>query len=102
MQTKYQPKKRALQELKQSILGLVMACPFDQTNPPDCQLCEIRQLDLKMRFQWVSGLTLAEAKGIWATHEECIMTKESHEFKVNGPTHLTCVTRRRHADPPTT
>jgi hypothetical protein len=70
------PKKRDLQELKLLILGLSMACPLDQKNPPDCQLCEIRKLELKTRFQWVSRLTLAEAEGIWAAHEKCKMTKE--------------------------
>jgi hypothetical protein len=72
-------KKRGLPELRQLILGLAMACPFDQSNPPACQLYEIRNLGLKERFQWVSKLTLSEAEGIWAIHEKCINTKECQE-----------------------
>jgi hypothetical protein len=72
------PYPKRLEELKQSILGLVMACPFDQKNPSGCQLCEIRKLDLKLRYQWVSSLTIEEAEAIWATHEKCMISKECH------------------------
>ena len=61
------PKKSTLQELKESILGLVLACPFDGTKPPDCRLSKVRQLNLRMRFEWVNGLKLEEAESIWAT-----------------------------------
>jgi len=67
--------------LAQSILGLTVACPFDQTNPPGCQLCEIRKLDLKTRFQWVSKLTLSEAQAIWGNHDKCLATKERRKAK---------------------
>jgi hypothetical protein len=95
----FQPKKRTLQELKQLILGLTMACPFDQTNPTSCQLCEFRKLDLKERFQWTSRLTLEEAETIWANHEQCMLTREDmthHEgpAELNGHNHST-----RHANP---
>ncbi|HWZ93722.1 MAG TPA: hypothetical protein VNW30_00865 [Opitutaceae bacterium] len=81
MPTPHVPKKRTLQELKQLVLGLSIACPFDQKNPLSCQLHEIRKLDLKTRFQWVSRLTLAEAEGIWASHEKCVLEKESPKQK---------------------
>ncbi len=71
------PKKPALYELRQSILGLILACPFDGTNPPDCQLCEIRKFSLKTRFEWVNGLTLEEAEAVWANHEKCSMMKKT-------------------------
>jgi len=75
------PKKPDLQELKQSILGLILACPVDGTNPPDCQLCEIRKLSLRMRFEWVNGLTLEEAEAVWINHEKCSMAKECRGSK---------------------
>ena len=77
----HEPRKRTLQELKQLILGLTMACPFDQTNPSSCQLHEIRKLDLKERFQWSARLTQEEAESIWANHEKCILTKEEQKSK---------------------
>ncbi|MGA3006443.1 MAG: hypothetical protein ABSE59_01000 [Opitutaceae bacterium] len=67
----------SLTKLKQAVFGLSMVCPFDQSNPCDCQICEIRKLDLKDRFEWVSRLTKAEAEMIWAKHEECLKTKEA-------------------------
>jgi Fe-S-cluster containining protein len=76
MLTHRPPKKPDLNELRQSILGLILACPFDGTNPPDCQLYEIRQLSLKTRFEWVNGLTLEEAEAVWTNHEKCLMTKK--------------------------
>jgi hypothetical protein len=73
--------KPDLPELRQSILGLILACPFDGTKPPDCQLCEIRQLSLRLRFEWVNSLTIEEAAGIWATHEKCLTRKECQQSK---------------------
>jgi hypothetical protein len=70
------PPKATLQELKESILSLVLACPFDGTKPPDCPLSKVRQLSLRTRFEWVNGLNLEEAEGLWATHEKCLMAKE--------------------------
>ncbi len=73
--------KPDLHELRQSILSLVLACPFDGTKSPDCQLCELRQLNLKTRFEWINGLTLQEAEGIWAAHEKCLTRKECQHAK---------------------
>jgi hypothetical protein len=74
-------KNEDLQELKESILGLVLACPFDGTKPPDCQLCEIRKRSLRARFEWANGLTLEEAENVWATHEKCLMAKKCRGSK---------------------
>jgi hypothetical protein len=76
MPTPKLPEKPGLDIFKQAVFGLVVACPFDQKSPPDCQLCEIQRLDLKERFAWVSALTQAEAKSIWAHHEKCLMEKK--------------------------
>jgi hypothetical protein len=81
MLTRQPVTKPSLQELKQSILGLVLACPFDGTKPPDCQLCEFRKLPLRTRFEWVNALTLEEAEGIWATHEKCLMLKQCRKAR---------------------
>jgi hypothetical protein len=74
-------KKPNLQEPKQSILGLVLACPFDGTKPPDCQLCEFRRLPLGTRFEWVNALTLEEAEAIWGTHEKCLVLKQCQKSR---------------------
>jgi hypothetical protein len=68
-----------LQLLRQAVLGLTPACPFDQTNPPSCQLSKIRKLGLKGRFEWVEGLTLLEARAIWSNHDKCLMKKERRQ-----------------------
>jgi hypothetical protein len=66
---------------RQAVLGLTVACPFDQTNPPDCQLCEIRKIDLNARFEWISKLTLTEAQAILIHHDQCLLTKENRRAK---------------------
>jgi hypothetical protein len=79
-----QPKKRSLPlQLKQSLFGLSIECPFDGKNPPGCQICDIRKLDIKARFEWVSRLTIEEAASIWAKHEECLLEKEGvHTLRI--------------------
>jgi hypothetical protein len=79
--SKRPPKVDQLQQLKQSVLGLVLECPFDQCNPADCQLFEIRQLELKDRFAWVMGLSGEELAAIWASHQMCVMAKKAAESK---------------------
>ncbi|HWZ93892.1 MAG TPA: hypothetical protein VNW30_01745 [Opitutaceae bacterium] len=74
-------KKPDVYEFRQSILNLVLSCPVEGGNPPDCQLCEYRNLDLRTRFEWVQGLTLDEAQGIWATHEKCLMLKKCQKSR---------------------
>jgi len=59
-----------------------LACPFSGTNPPDCQLYEIRKLTLRERFEWVNGLTTEEAEAVWAHHEKCSMMKK---MGINAP-----------------
>jgi hypothetical protein len=78
------PKKQGLPlQLKQSLFGISIECPFDGSNPDGCPLCAIRKLSLKERFEWVSRLTIEEATAIWAKHEKCLVTKEGvHSLRI--------------------
>jgi hypothetical protein len=83
MPTHREPKKPDLHLhlLRKAVLGLTAACPFDRTNPPACQLCEIRKINLNARFEWVSKLTLSEAQAIWGNHDKCLAKKKSQKAK---------------------
>ena len=67
--------------LRAQLHGLSITCPFDQCNPSDCVLCEIRKLPNKARFEWVESLNLDELDTILRTHYQCLGKKETEDQK---------------------
>ncbi len=63
--------------LKAWVVGLTMACPFDQSNPPDCQLCLIRTKPVIERLLWVESLEHEQLRLIVNTHILCLAQKEA-------------------------
>lgn len=62
------------------ILLLGKRCPFcDNTNPPECALCEIRQLDLVERYRKIINFSNDEIQLLVDDHNSCILK----ELKLN-------------------
>jgi hypothetical protein len=59
--------------------GLVVACPFDQCNPPDCPLCAVRKRPMSERFAWVESLAPGEMDDFLTKHGKCLHAKEAEE-----------------------
>ncbi len=67
------------------LFGLVMACPFDQSNPPDCPLYEVRQMNLRHRLAWVSHLSVEEVSEWVRAHRQCLRRKEGRGYSTGEP-----------------
>jgi hypothetical protein len=65
------------ERLKAWVVGLTMACPFDQSNPHDCPLCQIRIKPLIERLHWVDSLEHEQLRLIVTTHLLCLAQKQS-------------------------
>lgn len=63
------------------ILGLTVACPYNQGNPAHCQFCLIRELPLVDRYRWVTSLKFVELARIVDEHEHCLRATE----RTDGP-----------------
>lgn len=66
--------------LTMPLLGLLMACPFDQTNPGRCPLHWLRQESLEKRMVWLDNLSIAEAEVLMANHRHCLSLLESSQI----------------------
>jgi hypothetical protein len=64
------------ERLKVWVVGLTMACPYDQSNPPDCPLCQIRTKPLVERLHWVESLSHEKLRLIVNTHLLCLEQKQ--------------------------
>jgi len=62
-------------ELLDSILHVAMSCPVDLTNPVDCPLFLMRQLDLPERIQWFNALTDDDLAYLASYHCVCMKNK---------------------------
>lgn len=65
--------------LTMPLLGLLIACPFDQTNPGRCPLHWIRQESLDTRMAWLDNLSLSEAEVLLVNHRHCLALLESSQ-----------------------
>lgn len=62
------------------VIGLSVACPLQQDNPPDCPLNPLRSQALKDRYLWVKSLSDEQLKEIARHHCACIEKKEDLMF----------------------
>ena len=67
------PRKQFLLE---EIFGLAVACPFDQGNPCNCPLHELRKKSLQERYRWLLDLSEADLRDILTNHRKCLDEKE--------------------------
>jgi hypothetical protein len=64
------------ERLKVWVIGLAMACPYDQSNPPDCPLCNVRKKPIAERLHWVEALSHEQLRQIVTTHLLCLDHKQ--------------------------
>jgi len=62
-------------ELLADLLKLSVACPFDQTNPPDCPLSPLRRMKPARRSQWLRALTQDDWSYLAGYHRVCLAVK---------------------------
>jgi len=58
-------------------MGLTFACPYDQGNPSECPLCEVRGLPVRRRVTWVKMLTDDDLAFLETYHQICLQCRES-------------------------
>lgn len=57
--------------------GLCMACPWNQDNPPDCPLHELRLLPYAHRLAWIKACTREQLLALCQHHCACLRSKET-------------------------
>jgi hypothetical protein len=62
-------------ELLADLLKLSVACPFDQTNPSDCPLSQLRIMKTTKRLQWLQALKQDDLSYLAAYHRVCLTVK---------------------------
>jgi hypothetical protein len=65
------------QYLLNEIFGLAVACPFDQGNPCNCPLHELRKKTLRERHEWLQALSEEDISNILTFHKKCLGEKEN-------------------------
>jgi len=58
------------------VVGLSIACPLQQDNPPDCPLNPMRCKALQDRYNWVKSQTTEQLKELARHHCTCLEEKE--------------------------
>jgi hypothetical protein len=62
-------------ELKDKIHRLIVACPVTRDNPVGCQLHAIRQMSAHARAAWAASQTIDELQQIATRHHACMQTR---------------------------
>ncbi len=63
-----------------NVMELAEACPFDNTNPHDCPLFLLRNMEPARRLQWFHGLTENDLGYLAAYHRVCLAVKVESEL----------------------
>jgi hypothetical protein len=66
--------------LRTFVIGLTVACPYDQGNPDECPLCSLRKKPIADRVRWVNSLSEAELSAIAESHADCLTAKEAQDI----------------------
>ena len=66
---------------RDKIFGLSVACPFDQDNPCDCPLYEVRKKSMEERYAWVRELSDVRILSILTYHQKCLDEREDLKDK---------------------
>jgi len=68
------------EQIRASIFGLTIECPYYTSNLMDCQLFEIRKLSPSQRVEFVENLSEKECIEIYERHKVCLEINKSHQF----------------------
>lgn len=55
------------------VLGLLTACPWTQSNPPECALHEIRTWSLRDRYSLIRDASAGDLRELVATCNGCAL-----------------------------
>lgn len=58
------------------MVGLLVACPYNQDNPANCPLHFIRQREMSERIVWLDSLNEDDVQVLYANHKHCLEIKE--------------------------
>lgn len=58
------------------LVGLLVACPFNQDNPANCPLYYMRTRPLDERIEWLDKLADDDVEILKANHQHCLYLKE--------------------------
>ena len=62
-------------EIRTALLELAPCCPFDHSNPPDCPLYDVRQLNPSQRLEWFNVLNDEDLTYLAIYHHVCLSIK---------------------------
>lgn len=72
MAKKTKATNRLLERLRENLIQLTAACPFHVSNPTDCPLFPLRQLEPPERLEFINGLSEADLSYLANYHSVCL------------------------------
>jgi hypothetical protein len=73
------------QYLLEEIFGLAVACPFDQGNPCNCPLHDLRKKGLRERYEWLQSLSEEALFDVLGFHQKWLEKKENFKAPAYAP-----------------
>jgi hypothetical protein len=71
--------------LRASLLALSEHCPYDDCNPADCPLFELRKMNPEERVKWFSALSEDDLVYLSTYHHVCLsMRIQSGQAEIGG------------------
>jgi hypothetical protein len=67
--------RRWSERQKKELMALVALCPYTQTNPPECPLCEVRKLGSADIRAWLDGLKRGDKEYLLLYHRCCLAVR---------------------------
>lgn len=63
------------------MVGLLVACPYNQDNPDHCPLFYVRNRPMVDRLAWLDALNEDDLKLLYSNHRHCLFNKERSRFE---------------------
>jgi hypothetical protein len=68
-------------EARLDLVGLLVACPFNQDNPDNCPLHHLRLLPMAKRIEWLDQLADEDVLILRTNHQHCLHVKERCAYR---------------------
>lgn len=69
-------------KLRANLRSLVEFCPVDKSNPKDCPLYLLRQMEHPQRLEWFDALSKDDLVYLATYHHICLNTKTAFKLEI--------------------
>lgn len=71
---------------RQQLIGLAISCPYEEANPQECPLHDLRKLPLEARYTTINAMNEQEVERIIQFHGICSECRRAQtERQANRP-----------------